>query len=73
MSRKSDLKLAMNVYRKDIFSRDAVENALKAAHDLGRARGREDTYNGSVSSFDDFNAFTKRLRARVRRAAGDTR
>ena len=47
----------------------AFETALGIAYDLGRARGREDTYNGSVSSFEDFDAFTKRLRVKVRRLA----
>lgn len=86
MSRKSDLDLAQSVYVQTrrstdssdpCWNYDSLKAALEAAYDLGRAAQAEKdidvmrNYNWIVA-IDAAELTAKRLRAKVRKAAGET-
>jgi hypothetical protein len=77
MSRKSDLAIAHEICERkyDAVSLDAaIRVALEAAYDLGRVAQAEKTakYLDTHECWVAGN-FTKRLRAKVRRMAGETK
>ena len=71
MSRKSDIELARKLY--EDLPRHARHHAIEAAYDLGRAAQAEKDARSTRGYFVHYElcGIAKRLRAKVRKAAGD--